>query len=230
LVLILYNTGWLEKHKPQMVIVESSVREVYNRFAKEFDFSWTKENTDFSVGEAKTQDSHIPKLLMINTANYKFPFYSLKYKFKDRAFKTVAKATLNQKFFTTKDYESTLLFHYDDVTRIQNNQKKIKQINENFNKLALLLKPLNIKLVFMPAVDKYDLYSEFIENNSYTKNSFFNIIEPLRKEYFFLNTKKILLPLLHNGEKDIYYSDDTHWSYKASKEIAKNFNFEKNTL
>lgn len=228
LVLSLYHNGWLDEYKPKAIIIQSSERSVYNRFAKKFDFNYKKYDSDFQIKDAKTKDSYIPELLMINTANYKLPYYTLKYYFETTAYKNVAKVTLNKDLFTTKNYENKLLFHYDDIKFMQNNPEKIMLINDNFNRLAALLKTLNIKLFFMPAVDKYDLYSDYIIGNPYPKNHFFDIIRPLKKNYYFIDTKKILLPYLQQGIKDIYYSDDTHWSYKASEFITEDKIFSEN--
>lgn len=228
LIIVLYNNGWLKEHKPEMIIVESSERAVYTRFAKEFDFSSKYLDISSMIVNAKKEDSYIPELLFINTANYKVLYYTLKYNFFTRASKSVVKVNLSKDLFTTKRYANKLLFHYDDIKMMENNSKKIKQINDNFNKLAILLKSIGIKLVFMPAVDKYDLYSDFVTDNKYPKNKFFDIIRPLKKDYYFVDTKKILLPLLKDGVKDVYYSDDTHWSYKASDMITDDFVFKNN--
>jgi len=39
--------------------------------------------------------------------------------------------------------------------------------------------------------------------------------------YKFIDTKKILTRMIDNNITDVYYSDDTHWSWKASQEIFK---------
>ncbi len=77
----------------------------------------------------------------------------------------------------------------------------------------------------MPAVDKYNLYGEYIISNKYKKSIFFEELEKLSKEYYFINTKEILLDELEKGVKDLYFSDDTHWNYKSSAVIFKNLIF-----
>ena len=86
--------------------------------------------------------------------------------------------------------------------------------------MAQKLKEKNIQLIFMPAVNKYDLYSSFIVNNKYPMDQFFDRIRTLQKDYIFIDTKDILLKQLDKGEKDIYYIDDTHWSYKSSDVVT----------
>ncbi len=91
-------------------------------------------------------------------------------------------------------------------------------MNQNFNHLSDLLTSKKIQLFVMIAADKYDLYSEYIQNNKYPKNHFFDITQPLTKRYIFIDTKSILSNTLKK-ERDIYFADDTHWSNKASIKI-----------
>jgi len=80
-------------------------------------------------------------------------------------------------------------------------------------------------LFFMPVVDKYDLYYNYISNNPYEKNYFFDILKVLDKQYTMIDTKNILNDLIIDNIKDVYYADDTHWSYKASEAIAEDKSF-----
>ncbi len=221
LVIGLYNNGWLKNHNTKVIILETAVKSIHKRFDKELEFKTDSFDTDSIVTKIKKNNSFIPQLQTINTANYKFFYYNIMYNFKSKATKSVVKMKLTKNLFSVSDYENQLLFHYDDISFIDNNKNKIERMNENLNKLARFLKQQDIKLIVMPVVDKYDLYSSFILSNKYKNNLFFEIIKDLNKEYYFVNTKDILLPLLLNGEKDIYYADDTHWSYKASEIIMK---------
>jgi hypothetical protein len=133
---------------------------------------------------------------------------------------------MKKDFFTTKD-SNTLLFHKEDVQNIGlSNKETIKVLNNNFNKLAYKLKAKGIKLYFMPAVDKYNLYEPYIKENIYPKSQFFELLRELPKEYELIDTKAILSNELKKGVKNLYYPDDTHWSYKASSMIFKKVKFE----
>jgi hypothetical protein len=103
--------------------------------------------------------------------------------------------------------------------------KRVKQLNDNLNRLALILKRKNITLMFMPVVDKYDLYSSHVINNTLPTSDFFKDLRPLKKEYYLVDTKQILSPYL-STTKDIFYADDTHWSPIASEIIIKNIPFD----
>jgi len=215
-IISLYNNGWLATHRPKLIIIESAERGVYERFTRNFDFERKDIDIKGLIIPAKEKDSFIPNLQPINTANYKLPFYTIKYKFKNRAQKDVVKLALSKDVFSTQNYHHSLLFHYSDVLYIKNDKELVRRINENFNHLAKMLQKLDIKLLFLVAPDKYAIYYDYIQKNPYQKNKFFELINPLSKEYLFIDTESLLKKELSNGGQDLYYSDDTHWSYKAS--------------
>ena len=151
--------------------------------------------------------------------------YNLFYKYDDNAFYSkVYKAKLSKCFFNTRICDE-LLFYYEDLKNINHsNSDSIKKLNDNLNKLQLILDENNIKLLFMPVVDKYNLYSEYLIENNYDKSNFFENLRLHEKKYYFIDTKKILKMLLEKEEKDIYYADDTHWSFLASQQIILELN------
>ncbi|WP_345979938.1 hypothetical protein [Sulfurimonas sp. HSL3-2] len=223
----LYNSGYLAKVKPKWIVIESVERLIPDRYAKDIDFNIKDVKAIPAIKITKVPTISVG---MINTANYKLPYYTVKYYLDDHAQKYVYKLNLNKKLFST-DNGNKILVYCDDISHIPKfTTKNIQKINNNFNKLAHLLKNLNIKLYFMPAPDKYDLYYDFITNNKYPKNHFFDQIRPLKKDYYFIDTKQILLPLLQSGVKDIYWIDDTHWTQKASYAIANSKTFTNDSL
>ena len=225
LVLSLYNSGWLEKYRPKSILIESSERGVYQRFTNKLDLNVSEIEFNSMVETVTHESPYVPELLQINTANYKIPYYTMKYHFNNHAHKNVGKAKLSKDLFSLPNFKNQLLFHYSDIRNMENNKNKIIEMNKNFNQLANILKKLDIKLFFMPAVDKYDLYSSFIIDNGLPHNIFFEEFRNLKKDYIFIDTKAILLNLLNNNVKDVFYPDDTHWSYKASEAIVKDSEF-----
>ena len=230
-IVYLYNSGILKKLHPKAIIIESVERFVYDRFAKKINFQYNDFNISSlnSIAEkTKEHDSFIPSLLLINTANYKLPYYTFMYHFKYNAHKSIPRLKLSKTVFSNLEYGKKLLITYEDIQGIKNDSDKVIQINDNFNILARMLKTLNIKLFFMPAPDRYDLYYNFIKNSPYQKNQFFDLIRPLEKEYIFIDTKAILQKAINSNILDIYYPDDAHWTFKASNLIAKNKVFYEN--
>ncbi len=132
---------------------------------------------------------------------------------------------LTREMFTVSN-GTRLLFLRDDVKRgTHTNIETIMLMNRNLNTLAEKLATRGIKLFFMPCVDKYTLYSGYLKDNPYPKSIFFEELRKLPKCYRLIDTKAILAEELEKGEKDIYYADDTHWSWKASEKIFSGVRF-----
>jgi len=226
-VLILNKLGILDKLKPKAIILESVERYSINRLAKNID--WNIRVGSNSLAFLKREYKHnVPVPLFINNLNYNALLYSFLYKYDDNAvFSKTYVANLSKKLFSCKD-ANKLLFYFEDLKYISlSTQTSINLLNNNLNKLQKILNEKNIKLYFLPAVDKYNLYSKYIENNRYKKSIFFEKLRELDKDYYLIDTKEILLKMLDNNISDVYYSDDTHWSFKGSKEIFKETDFNK---
>ncbi len=218
-VLILDSNGILDELNPKIIILQTVERSAISRFSEMIDWDIGSKNYSISMLDEKYVQSK-PKPSFINNLNYNALLYSLLYKYDDNAiFSKVYMSNLTRDLFSCDD-KSTLLFYFEDLKNIpQSNNKSIALLNSNLNRLQKILNGKNIKLYFMPSVDKYNLYSKYIKNNKYNKSTFFEMLRPLKKEYSFIDTKMILEEMLDNDISDVYYSDDTHWSYKASKEI-----------
>ncbi|MDH4945499.1 hypothetical protein [Sulfurimonas sp. C5] len=221
----LHNSGFLKQKQVKYVLIQSVERFLTTRFNKEIDYTqFNLKNPEISKKIFSVQHQDIS---IINTANYKLPYYYLAYKFKENPKKDVHKLQLTKELFS--NHKDVLIFH-DDIKNIPLfTQESVANINESFNKLAKILDKDGIKLIFMPTTDKYDLYYSFIKNNPHPKNPFFDLIRPLHKDYIFIDTKAILEPLLKDNKKDIYFVDDTHWSPHGSEAVSRSKIFQ-NTL
>lgn len=222
-VVVLLNSGYLDKVRPRMIIIESVERYAILKFGGEIDFRQSKSLSEIkeyykTAGYAE----NYPSVSFVNTGNFKFIFYNVLYLFSDNAFfSKVYVRDLNKSLFSVKK-DKRLLFYFEDLEYIPfATRATVGKLNDNLNKLAALLRDKGIVLVFMPAADKYNMYSEYIINNPYSKSVFFELLRPLHKDYILVDTKAILSDLIGRGEKDVYYSDDTHWSWKAAKRIAE---------
>lgn len=218
-ILILNENGILDKLNPKIIILQSAERSAITRYAKIIDWDVGSKNNSISFLDIRHKRP-MPKPLFINTLNFNSLLYKLLYKYDDNAiFSKVYIVNLTKNLFSSKDKDK-LLFYMDDLKNLsKSNDKSINLLNRNLNKLQKILGAKDIKLYFMPSVDKYNLYSKYIQNNQYQKSTFFETLRPLKKEYTFIDTKMILGGMLDNNITDVYYSDDTHWSFKASEEI-----------
>lgn len=159
-----------------------------------------------------------PKYFFINSGNAKLLLNKVLYTFSDRAvFSQVHIGKLQQAFFGVKNSDQLLYLRNRSIP----SHDQILRMNENLNMLAAQLRTMGITLIFMPCVDKFNLYREYLDTPRYTASTLFEDLRSLPKKYLFIDTKAILAEELKKGEKDIFYADDTHWSWKASEAIFR---------
>lgn len=230
LLYLMDKFGYLDTIQPQTVILESVERYMNDRFGEadilipditkeEFERLLFKKEGNTS-GEAN--DKIAPGIMM--NANRKFIQNKMMY-YKASADNTIISSDvltthLDTPLFSTPGNENLLMYYHADLW-----YEKIKpaydNINDNINKVADFLHSKNIKLVFMTNVDKYDLYYPYVLNKEiHSENNFFEEFESLPKSYAFVNTKQILRKLLADGTKDVYWLNDTHWSWKGQQAVV----------
>jgi hypothetical protein len=223
------NNGYLDKLKPRYLILSASEKFSIDRFSKPVDFNKNIPPDELATlkrvkyqAKSNEPDAGGRKnfFQFINDGNFKFLLYKIYYRYSDHAFfSKTFKKPLNAPLFSVKD-STTLLYFRDDVLNITYaSQNAIERMNDNLNRLADILAKKGVKLYFMPCVDKYNLYSEFVVNNRSPHSTFFELLRPLPKRYNLIDTKALLLPEVRRGVKDVFYADDTHWSWKASEKI-----------
>jgi len=221
---ILYQSGWLKRVHPKAIIIETVASGAFRRVvAHTSPLPLTHpEERLFHKGWPRS----FPIPLFINTANYTMPFYSLMYPLNNHIGGKVYRFDLNESLFTAS-HDKTLLAYHEDIDHISDfSDERIEQINTSLNQLAHKLQTLGIVLYYMPAVDKYDLYYNYIgDKNKYPPNRLFDKLRRTKKSYIFIDTKALFRKELLHHVKDLYYADDTHWSYKASEAIAKSTYF-----
>jgi len=216
-VISLSNNGLLSKMSPKVIILESVERYVIDRF--DIDINWDANYSkndflsDLSKTEKKPQAASI-----INNGNYKYLINPLKYEYSSKPINisNVYKVPLSQELFSVED-PSHLLFYSEELDKIlKATPQAIKKANKNLNDLAVFLQQKGVRLVFLPIVDKSNLYASYIVSNPFVQSALFEQLRPLPKQYYFVDTKAILQKALPK-QLDLYYADDTHWSYHGSK-------------
>jgi len=234
---LLDDLGYLDEIKPKTVILESVERNMQDYFGNveantlstsreafmKSQLIGNKTEIDAITAEGKLLPSIMVDANMNFIENRIFALCHLG-KLSDLVYIT----QLNRDEFTNLGQENMLLFLNDDLWYLKK-QTNYKTINENLNMAADVLAKKKINMIFITAVDKYDLYYPYIKDHQgQQENLFFVEFEKLPKNYTFINTKQILRSLLADGEKDVYWSDDTHWSWKAQQvivnEVDKNIN------
>jgi hypothetical protein len=232
----LINSGYLDLIKPKYLLLESVERFAIQRLTTEFslqetatieeiDRTFHKQRTDGEKSiekqsTAKQNTDNKLELHFINNGNWKFIGNNLQYVFSDRALGSkVIIAKLNRRFFNTVPGDQ-LFFHVDEIKNYRfSTPASVAEANQNLNRLAAVLKAKGITLVFMPIVNKLNLYEPYLRKQRYPRSIFFEELRKLPKEYVLIDTKEILSRALEKGELDIFHQDDSHWSWKASEAI-----------
>ena len=230
-IYLLLNSGFLEEKKIKYILIESVQRQIIKRFLKKIDIfiNTEKDSSNLIKGSKIIYSQGLNSgMSFINNLNFNAFLYKIFYNFDDNAFFSKAYVTtLNKNVFSDMSMSNLLLFYRDDIRNLylEKNSNIIK-INNQLNELSLILKKKNIELIFMPAVNKLNLYYEYLEEKKYPKSNFFEELRILKKNYQFIDTKKILKEEIEKGTLDVFYFDDTHWSYKASEAIINEINLD----
>ncbi len=226
-ILIMLNSGFWDELPPKAILIERVERHLIDEFSENFDLEETRPIEDVRKDFQQVQYVNRPPWIgFLNIGNFKFLLYSCLRKIRDDAFfSKVYMRNLDRSFFNVRN-DRSLIWGYEDVEHLsRENDQSIKKVNANLNALAERLSKKGIKLYFMPVVDKYNLYSQFLVRNPYPSSHFFEKMRPLPKKYEFVDTKAILFPLAAQGQKDIYWADDSHWSWDATEKILEDTNF-----
>lgn len=221
-VVYMLNSGLLDEIKPKSILIESVERFTIQRLGKaplNLELNATKQQLKTFFKE-HPYSLHIPENNMINTGNYKALLYKVLYRYRNDAyFSRIIKENLTKKMFSVGDGKKILIIKESISNIKKTNQDSIGILNNNLNILAQLLDKKGIKLYYMPAADKFNVYRKYIANEKLPKSSFFELLREQKKDYIFIDTKKILSKKIDSSAIDIYYVDDSHWTYKASNEI-----------
>lgn len=192
----------------------------------------TNINQEFTITEDISKRniiSGIPKILLtedtiIRSNDYNFKRLTSYYKQKLNLSHSYKKFELSVPLFTAGKYSDKLFIYSSqiidgDLTFLSNTNTQIEKAKKQLSILKEIGNKSHIKIIYLVAADKYDMYYDFIKNNPYPINPTFSYFSDFDTT-FFINTKNILLPYLKNGEKDIYRVNDTHWSVKAAEIIG----------
>jgi len=225
-IINLLNDGFFDGIRPKFLLVQNVERNSENL---QHVTDWMADNraTEFRMfldeRREKTRLDEVASKGFFNAASFKYVLNRILYSTIGHDYnKKVFSADLQDELFSG-GMGDKVVFFFQDLRWAQKQTSQIAvDVNKNMNILAELLREKGIELIFLPAVDKYDLYRDFMFAPKYPEISFFETLRELPKNYHLIDSKMILHQLLRDGEKDVYWQDDTHWSWKASKAIAEN--------
>lgn len=142
------------------------------------------------------------------------------YRFADRS--PVNVVNLNRDFFSSREPNKLYFYDGDIKNGLTIDEAVIPKVKEVFGLLTRKVHERGIQLMLMVAVDKYDLFQDYIMDNPYPPK---RVNEDIREIFGdipeVMLCKYCLQPLLEKGEKDVFLFDNTHWSYKGSEAVGK---------
>jgi len=225
-VFILLNSGFLDQFSPRAILLEDIGREVPKIHGHKInpDQKWPLHQIKSVYSTQST--AQVPSYSFLNSGNIKFLIHQILYTFDDNAILSqVYKTTLKQPSFS-QGTGNTLLFYGEDVENVSLiEDKSIALVTQNLNTLAERLAQKGIALYYMPVVDKLALYHSQIQDPRYPQSQLFNKLKEHPRLYQLIDTEAILSSAIAEGEKDIFFVDDTHWTWRACKRIAEAFVF-----
>lgn len=206
----LLKSGFLQKKGTKVLIVQTAERAFFRR-VKILDFN----NRDYSKDSFYISQKHKPdtRALLNRTTSW----IRLSFNFQS----AVRHASLNENLFTHKKYENDLFFYYEDLNFEPNLNEDFKLCHENLSKLNSLCNKNGIKLIYVLAAIKYDIYYKYITEKKFIENPDLIVFNKLDNSDFFINTYSLLQPYVDKKVKDIYMVNDTHWSPLGHKIVAQ---------
>lgn len=224
----LLNGGFFDSVKPKYIVLQSIERMFVPRCQSiNYDSKFTHEQIKDRIKSENTisgnEEPFMRNLPLFKEDIVKIPLTNIEYLFKSKPqYSQIYKiASNNDSLFTGNP--NNILVYQEDVDNLiyKNDSNKIVSCNTVLNKINTLLAEKNIKLIVLISPDKYDLYYPYFKNKTnYKKPIFFDYFHTLEKEYKYVNAMEILSDEVEK-QKDVYYYDDTHWSFKGADIIAR---------
>lgn len=203
-----------------IVIIESAERLLMNRIV-ETCFEMDKDTSEDSVlkypfkidGFDKTEKLHqkgTDNSPLMNARNFLLFKMGL-------GLSPVLSCELNGDLFSSSE-PNKLYFYRDDISNGVNLSENEKiQVVKVFNTIESECKNIGVSFLFIVAVDKYDLYQDFIIDNPYPKKSINEDLRVAICDNRLVLSKDALYPHVQRGEKDIFYFNDSHWTNRANR-------------
>lgn len=133
----------------------------------------------------------------------------------------VCQVKLSEECFTLPGKEDRLYFYNQDLNQISATDDQLAGVTSKIKTLHDRFAEKGIRLLFMPAPDKYELYQHLAVDNPYPERPLgAQLSAALDTLDFVVNPLPELRRRLDAGEKDLFMADDTHWSAKSAELAA----------
>ena len=109
-------------------------------------------------------------------------------------------------------YNEDLWFQYGNQQEVEIAKENLKLFNDKFAQKG-------IKLILLICADKYDVYRPFMADNTLPVDTMTDDFEDI-SGVCVIHTKKMFQEMVRNGEKDVYFMNDSHAASIANKAVA----------
>jgi len=202
----LLNSGIIDSNSCKIIIVQSVDRNTIGRLNKiDFELNFSPFHREENK---KKENTKMPTLLKL------FSFIRLQF-----YYNPIQKEPLITKCFD--HFLGNKSFTYlEDLWFLNITEQKIETAKQNISKMNKHFSDKGIKLIFLIASDKYDVYRPFMKDYTLPVDTTTDELDKL-PDVCVINTKYMLQKMVQDGEKDVYRINDSHWSYKASETVAR---------
>lgn len=214
IALYLLNNDIYAKLGCKIVIIETVEREFVQHILSFRDIThinYTLENEgDNNKKNASTKKADY---LMETFKYFKYHLYKSKRPVKD--------VQLNTDCFSVPPH-NTLYFYGDDLWKLSITNEENNEILDKLNYLHSRFQEKGIRLYYMIAPDKYDVYQPYIIDNPYPPKTVIDQLEEsnINQLEWVINPRNKFREIISGGVKDFYHIDDTHWTNKASEKVG----------
>lgn len=131
------------------------------------------------------------------------------------------KMELDRECFTCKGDERNS--YYSKMSFYQYTPEQLSHVVAVQKRLIQMAEERGVNLIFFITPDKMQLYRKYATSIDERCNNrcLTDDLDSLDSDVHFQLNKKSLQRAIDNGEKDIYFCNDVHWTYKAAEITAK---------
>lgn len=129
-------------------------------------------------------------------------------------------SNLKEPVFSAKGDESNLICYYQDTTQFSN--EEVQMAVDNLEQLHNLAECRGVKLFYLICPNKANIYWPYITEKD--KRMFFNILgrtSTFDTLPYVYSPLQMLREKVSQGEKDVFYCDDSHWPPKTAKLVGE---------
>lgn len=225
---LLLDLGYIDAIHPRYLVLECGERMVTRHFATELRDppDWTRaqfEEAYLAYRETGGREIVPPTTLLsttmgaANEAYFKNRIHEMRYDGQPAG--DARRYRLQIPAFTNPGWERELLCFSQDEEYLTLPHEPAA-VNENLERLAQDLRAHGTELVVLILPDKLDTYRPWLAGDAPPENTFFADMAQLPRNYTWIDTKTILRAAVASGTPDLYWCDDTHWSWRAQRLIV----------